>query len=111
MQVLDMDISSLQPWPGSAQDTERRSHMSDEYRREALEAALAKQRRKTTTSDGFMFRGKFYAQPGAMKKLLNDDFDGFCSLAGTQFEEITPMRGGEPLRGFAVDTSISAYKA
>jgi hypothetical protein len=85
--------------------------MSDEHRREALEAALAKQRPTATSSDGFMFRGKFYAQPGAMKKLLNDDFDGFCSLAGTQFDEITPMRGGEPLKGFAVDTSITAYKA
>lgn len=81
-------------------------------RHDALQAALEKQRRITTsTTDGFIFRGTFYAQPGAMKKLLNDDFDGFCSLAGTDFEEITAIRDGEPIVGFARDTSINAYKA
>jgi hypothetical protein len=85
---------------------------NDEDRHEALQAELAKQRRATTpTTDGFMFRGTFYAQPSAMKKLLNDDFDGFCSLPGTTFDEITPIREGEPVKGFARDTSINAYKA
>ena len=84
----------------------------EEASSEALQAALAKQgRATTTTSDGFMFHGKFYAQPGAMKKLLNDDFDGFCSLAGTHFDEITPIRRGEPLKGSALETSINSYKA
>jgi hypothetical protein len=87
--------------------------MSDSaYNHEALRAALAKQRHATTsTSDGFLFRGKFYAQPSAMRRLLASDFEGFCSLAGTNFEEITPIRGGEPLTGFARDGSINSYKA
>ena len=86
--------------------------LDDEHKRNALEAALAKQRRATTTtSDGFMYRGEFYPQPGAMKRLLEQDFEGFCSLAGTDFTEITPIRAGEPLKGAALETSINSYKA
>lgn len=90
----------------------RRDCTLDDEKRELLDAALARQRRATTsTSDGFMFRGTLYAQPGAMQKLLKNDFDGFCSLAGSDFREITPLRGGQPLTGLALKQSISSYKA
>ena len=83
-------------------------------RREALQAALARhgtRSSKTSTSDGFFFRGSFYAQPGAMKRLLDRDLEAFCSLAGTDFTEITPIRNGQPLEGVALKNSLDAYKA
>jgi hypothetical protein len=86
--------------------------MEDEEFERAL-AAWEKQRPRISsrsTSDGFLFRGKFYGQP-AMKALLEDDFAGFCSLEGTDFTEITPTRNGQPLKGVELEQSLNSYKA
>jgi hypothetical protein len=88
-------------------------HLTDDQRR-ALQNALAKHgmryRQTSGTSDGFIFRGTYYAQP-AMKRLMKADFEGFCSLAGSDFTAIRPVRDGQRLTGVELEGSLNAYKA